>query len=59
MKQIDEKKKEKYNPDDLFKTSKSKENVIKQNINMPIVVKKMGFFEKMFNYIRNFFVRGQ
>ena len=58
-------KREKYNPDDLFKNNQeeSKENNIKQNeeikeVNtseLPIVKKEDGFFKRFINYIKSLF----
>ena len=50
---LDEKKKEKYNPDDLFK-NEQKTTVVK-NKNLPVEIKKENFFDKLINFIKGLF----
>ena len=49
-------KREKYNPDDIFK-EKIKKDIKKENItNLPVEVKKYNFFKKLIDYIRSLFM---
>ena len=52
-------KREKYNPDDLFKT-KATEDTLKANANnLPIEVKKDNFFKKIIAYIKSLFTHNK
>lgn len=53
----EEKKKEKYNPDDIFK-SKEVKNILQEN-NLPIEVKKESFIMKIYNFIIKTFSRNK
>ena len=53
----EEKKKEKYNPDDIFKSPKT-ENAIQEN-NLPIEIKKESFIKKIYNFIINLFTQNK
>ena len=47
---VEERKKEKYNPDNLFKNKKQKNEQ-----NLPVKIKKQGLFIKIINFIKNIF----
>ncbi len=49
----DLRKREKYNPDDIFKNRKKEEVHIEQNNNLPVEIKKERFFTKLINFIKN------
>ncbi|MGN1298882.1 MAG: hypothetical protein ACI4UE_02730 [Candidatus Scatovivens sp.] len=52
---IEEEKRKKYNPDNIFK-KKSKTTVVNNpEINLPVEVKQYSIFQKLFNYIKNYF----
>ena len=53
LEKLEEEKKEKYNPDDIFK--KHKEEKAIENTNLPIEVKKETFFKKLINFIKGLF----
>lgn len=61
IKKIEEEKREKYNPDNVFKNTnqKSVDKVIKEesetekNDNLPIEVKKESFFKKLINFLKS------
>ena len=61
IKKIEEEKREKYNPDKIFKNTnqKSVDKVIKEesetekNDNLPIEVKKESFFKKLINFLKS------
>ena len=61
IKKIEEEKREKYNPDNIFKNTnqKSVDKVIKveseteKNDNLPIEVKKESFFKKLINFLKS------
>ena len=53
LEKLEEKKREKYNPDNIFK-DKKEEKVI-ENTNLPVEIKKETFFEKLINFIKNLF----
>lgn len=61
IKKIEEEKREKYNPDNIFKNTnqKSVDKVIKEeseteeNDNLPIEVKKESFFKKLINFLKS------
>ncbi len=52
LEKLEEKKREKYNPDDIFKNRNKKETYEGQNNNLPIEIKKEKFFEKLINFFR-------
>lgn len=56
---LEEQKREKYNPDELFKKKKIyavKENENEEEINnLPIEVKKEKFYEKIINFFKKIF----
>lgn len=47
---MEEEKREKYNPDDLFKTDKQKKE--EQITNLPIEIKKENFFKRLVRFIK-------
>ena len=49
LEKLEEEKKEKYNPDNIFK---NKETIINNNTNLPIEVKKENFFKRLINFIK-------
>ncbi len=53
LEKLEEEKKEKYNPDDIFK--KHKEEKAIENTNLPIEVKKETFFKKLISFIKRLF----
>lgn len=55
---IEEEKRAKYNPNDIFKKKKIEkytENLIKNNNSLPIEIKKITFFKKIINFFMKFF----
>lgn len=57
LEKIEEEKRKKYNPDDIFKDTKVQEVEEKpQDIenNLPVEVKKEKFFERLVNFIKRF-----
>ena len=53
---IDEKKKEEYNPDNIFKTKRNTQTA-DVNINLPIQVKKDNIFKRIINKIKEIFIK--
>ena len=53
LEKIEEEKREKYNPDDIFKNKKKKE--ILENTNLPAQIIKETFFKKLINFIKGLF----
>ena len=53
LEKLEEEKREKYNPDNLF--SDKREEKVVENTNLPVEVKKDNFFKKLINYIKNIF----
>lgn len=51
----EDQKKAKYNPDTIF-AQKEEENDVKEN-NLPIEIKKESFIVKLYNFIKNLFVK--
>ena len=55
---IEEEKRAKYNPNDIFKKKKIEkytENLIENNNSLPIEIKKVTFFKKIINFFMKFF----
>lgn len=52
LEKAEEEKRNKYNPDDIFKNKK--ENKVIENTNLPVVVKKETFFEKLIRFLKKF-----
>lgn len=55
---LEEEKMQKYNPDDLFKKKNIQnynENVENNNENLPIEIRKEGFYKKIINFFKKFF----
>ena len=50
LEKLEEEKREKYNPDNIFK-EKKEENVIESS-NLPVEIKKESFFKKLIRYIK-------
>ena len=62
LEKIEEEKRAKYNPDDIFKNNKLQEVKAKpQDIenNLPVEVKKENFFERLIGFIKNLFYGGR
>lgn len=57
LEKIDEEKREKYNPNDIFKNNKFQKVDENTENNLPIEVKKENFFEKLLNFIKKFFFK--
>lgn len=55
LEKLEEEKREKYNPDDIFKNRNKEEIHIEQNNNLPVEMKKEKFFTKLINFIKNIF----
>ena len=58
LKKIEDEKRKKYNPDDIFKNNKVQEVKVKpQEIekNLPVEVKRENFFERLVNFIKKLF----
>ena len=53
LEKLEQEKREKYNPDNLFK-NKKEETVIK-NTNLPVEIKKETFFKKLISFIKKLF----
>ena len=53
---IEEKKKEEYNPDNLFRSKHIIKEEIK-NTNLPEEIKKENLFKRLINKIKSFFIR--
>jgi len=53
LEKLEEEKREKYNPDNIFK-NKTQETVV-ENTNLPMVIKKETFFKKLINFIKGLF----
>ncbi len=52
--EIEEEKRKKYNPDDIFKKIDNNNLENELNRNLPAEVKKLKFYEKIFNFIKKF-----
>ena len=50
---IEEEKRQKYNPDDLFK-NKQKTKIISNENNLPMEIKKENFFKRFIKFIKSF-----
>ncbi len=50
-------KREKYNPDDIFKDKAKKDNKTIIENNLPMEVKKDNFFKRLIDYIKSLFTR--
>lgn len=48
----EEEKREKYNPDDIFKSRQVDSNIA--NTNLPMEIKKENFFQKLISFIKRF-----
>lgn len=53
LERLEEEKRARYNPDDLFK--KRREEKVSENVNLPVEVKKETFFKKLINFIKGIF----
>lgn len=53
LEKLEEEKRARYNPDDIFK--KRKEKMASENVNLPIEIKKETFFKKLINFIKGIF----
>lgn len=49
LEKLEEEKREKYNPDNIFK---NKETIINNNPNLPMEIKKENFFKRLINFIK-------
>lgn len=56
---LEDKKREMYNPDDIFKKRKNSEikHEDNYNTNLPVEIKEERFYRKLINFIKNLFVR--
>ena len=50
---LEEEKRARYNPDDIFKNRK--ERIVVPNENLPVEIKKETFFKKLINFIKGIF----
>lgn len=55
LEKLEEEKREKYNPDNIFKNRQHVE--INTNSNLPIEVKKENFFKKLINFIKRIIIK--
>ena len=60
LEKLEEEKREKYNPDNIFKKNDDNENFpsnneLYENTTLPIEVKKEKFYEKIINFLKNLF----
>jgi len=55
LEKLEEEKREKYNPDNIFK-NKQEETLVK-NSNLPVVMQKETFFKKLISFIKGLFNR--
>lgn len=60
LQKLEEEKREKYNPDNIFKKNDDNEkfplnNELYENTTLPIEVKKERFYEKIINFFKNLF----
>lgn len=53
IEKLEEEKREKYNPDNVFKNNK-KETFV-ENTNLPVEIKKKTFFKKLISFIKGLF----
>ncbi|MBR6033638.1 MAG: hypothetical protein IKP28_02715 [Clostridia bacterium] len=53
LEKLEEEKREKYNPDDIFK-NKEQETAV-ENTNLPVKIEKETFFSKLINFLKNLF----
>lgn len=49
---IEEEKRKKYNPNEIFKNINNKKNISKKEVTLPVEVRKENFFEKIINRIK-------
>ena len=54
IQRIEEEKRKKYNPDDLFKKNLKNTVINNQEINLPVEIKEDNILKKIFNYIKNY-----
>lgn len=54
LEKLEEEKRQKYNPDDIFK--KKQEVRINNNSNLPIEIKKENFFKRLINFIKRIII---
>ena len=52
LEKIEEEKREKYNPDNIFK---NKEEKVIEKVNLPVEIKKKTFFKKLITFIKRLF----
>ena len=55
LEKLEEEKRNKYNPDDIFKNKVKTETV--ENTNLPVVTQKETFFKKLIRFIKKFIKR--
>lgn len=53
IEKLEEEKREKYNPDNVFKNNK--EETFVENTNLPVEIKKKTFFKKLISFIKGLF----
>ena len=56
-KKLEIEKREKFNPDDIFKNKEKESNKKEINANLPIEIKNDSFFKRMLNYIKNLSIK--
>ena len=54
LERLEEEKREKYNPDNIFNNKKEKTTVV-ENTNLPVEIKKETFFKKLISFIKGLF----
>lgn len=53
LEKLEEEKREKYNPDDIFKNKKEEMSI--ESTNLPVEIKKETFFKKLISFIKALF----
>ena len=55
LEKLEEEKREKYNPDNIFKDRKEEQQRDVENTNLPVEIKKESFFKKLIGFITRLF----
>lgn len=53
LEKLEEEKREQYNPDNIFKNKQ--EEIVVENTNLPVEIKKETFFKKLISFIKGLF----
>ena len=53
LEKLEEEKREKYNPDNIFKNKQK--TIVVENTNLPVEIKKETFFKKLISFIKGLF----